>query len=172
MYFQRYVLKALSFSSPKIQRLVTPLRLQRRRHLHSVKRRRLEHQKEQKAEYEYVYLINRLYTIGTYLPPVLCLPSVLLRRRKRLLPSRRHTRSAYLFNDLFLLNFTHFVSIFQDCVISLIISRLYLNFLSLPLSKSRGMYLAGGCRDFSLHTWSHMFSLFTMSYGLLCTIIS
>ncbi|KIM35681.1 hypothetical protein M413DRAFT_32337 [Hebeloma cylindrosporum] len=36
--------------APKIQRLVTPLRLQRRRHLNSLKRRRLEHQKEQKAE--------------------------------------------------------------------------------------------------------------------------
>ncbi|KAG6855821.1 hypothetical protein H0H87_010527 [Tephrocybe sp. NHM501043] len=38
--------------NPKIQRLVTPLRLQRRRHLHSLKRRRIEHQKEQKAEFE------------------------------------------------------------------------------------------------------------------------
>jgi small subunit ribosomal protein S6e len=40
--------------APKIQRLVTPQRLQRRRHLNSLKRRRLDHQKEQKAEYEYV----------------------------------------------------------------------------------------------------------------------
>ncbi|KAG6868034.1 hypothetical protein C0993_008154 [Termitomyces sp. T159_Od127] len=38
--------------APKIQRLVTPLRLQRRRHLHSLKRRRIEHQKEQKAEFD------------------------------------------------------------------------------------------------------------------------
>ncbi|KAI0346643.1 ribosomal protein S6e [Trametopsis cervina] len=38
--------------APKIQRLVTPLRLQRRRHLRSLKRRRIDHQKEQKAEYE------------------------------------------------------------------------------------------------------------------------
>jgi len=38
--------------APKIQRLVTPERLQRRRHLHALKRRRFEHQKEQKAEYE------------------------------------------------------------------------------------------------------------------------
>jgi len=38
--------------APKIQRLVTPERLQRRRHLHSLKRRRFEHQKEQKAEYD------------------------------------------------------------------------------------------------------------------------
>ena len=38
--------------SPKIQRLVTPIRLQRRRHLRSLKRRRIEHQKEQKAEYD------------------------------------------------------------------------------------------------------------------------
>jgi small subunit ribosomal protein S6e len=39
---------------PKIQRLVTPLRLQRRRHLRALKLRRFEHQKEQKAEYECV----------------------------------------------------------------------------------------------------------------------
>ncbi|OCH94032.1 ribosomal protein S6e [Obba rivulosa] len=38
--------------APKIQRLVTPQRLQRRRHLHSLKRRRIERQKEQKAEYD------------------------------------------------------------------------------------------------------------------------
>ncbi|KAF5378728.1 hypothetical protein D9615_006879 [Tricholomella constricta] len=38
--------------APKIQRLVTPLRLQRRRHLRSLKRRRLEHQKEQKSEFD------------------------------------------------------------------------------------------------------------------------
>jgi len=38
--------------APKIQRLVTPIRLQRRRHLRSLKRRRLESQKEQKAEYD------------------------------------------------------------------------------------------------------------------------
>jgi len=38
--------------APKIQRLVTPLRLQRRRHLNSLKRHRVEHQKEQKAEYD------------------------------------------------------------------------------------------------------------------------
>ncbi|KAF8996179.1 40s ribosomal protein s6-b [Cyathus striatus] len=38
--------------APKIQRLVTPLRLQRRRHLRSLKRRKLEHQKEQKGEYD------------------------------------------------------------------------------------------------------------------------
>ncbi|KAJ3753821.1 40s ribosomal protein s6-b [Lentinula raphanica] len=38
--------------APKIQRLVTSMRLQRRRHLCSIKRRKLEHQKEQKAEYD------------------------------------------------------------------------------------------------------------------------
>ncbi|KAJ7590877.1 40S ribosomal protein S6 [Mycena floridula] len=38
--------------APKIQRLVTPIRLQRRRHLRSLKRRRIEHQKEQKTEYD------------------------------------------------------------------------------------------------------------------------
>ncbi|KAG6845381.1 hypothetical protein H0H87_010096 [Tephrocybe sp. NHM501043] len=36
----------------KIQRLVTPLRLLRRCHLHSHKRRRNEHQREQKIEFE------------------------------------------------------------------------------------------------------------------------
>ncbi|KAF8531089.1 putative RPS6B-40s ribosomal protein S6 [Gautieria morchelliformis] len=38
--------------APKIQRLVTPMRLQRRRHLRSLNRRRMDRQKEQKAEYE------------------------------------------------------------------------------------------------------------------------
>jgi len=38
--------------APKIQRLVTPVRLQRRRHLRSLNRRRMERQKEQKAEFD------------------------------------------------------------------------------------------------------------------------
>jgi len=38
--------------APKIQRLVTPVRLQRRRHLRSLKRRRVERQKEQKTEFD------------------------------------------------------------------------------------------------------------------------
>ncbi|KAJ2914113.1 hypothetical protein MD484_g6288, partial [Candolleomyces efflorescens] len=38
--------------APKIQRLVTPLRLQRRRHLNALKRHRIERQKEQKGEYD------------------------------------------------------------------------------------------------------------------------
>jgi len=38
--------------APKIQRLVTPIRLQRRRHLRSLKNRRLDAQKAQKSEYE------------------------------------------------------------------------------------------------------------------------
>ncbi|KAH0826752.1 40S ribosomal protein S6 [Lanmaoa asiatica] len=38
--------------APKIQRLVTPIRLQRRRHLRALNRRRFDHQKEQKSEYE------------------------------------------------------------------------------------------------------------------------
>lgn len=37
---------------PKIQRLVTPQRLQRKRHLQSLKKRRTEAQKEHKADYE------------------------------------------------------------------------------------------------------------------------
>ena len=44
------------YRSPKIQRLVTPVRLQRRRHLRALKRRRIDRQKEQKAEYECVSL--------------------------------------------------------------------------------------------------------------------
>ncbi|KZP23195.1 hypothetical protein FIBSPDRAFT_858834 [Athelia psychrophila] len=36
--------------APIIQRLVTPIRLHRRRHLHSLRKRRIEHQKEQKME--------------------------------------------------------------------------------------------------------------------------
>ncbi|WVF69205.1 hypothetical protein IAT40_003981 [Kwoniella sp. CBS 6097] len=38
--------------APKIQRLVTPLRLQRKRHLRSLKKRRTEAQKETVAEYK------------------------------------------------------------------------------------------------------------------------
>jgi len=38
--------------APKIQRLVTPERLQRRRHLLSLKKRHFQAQKEQKAEYD------------------------------------------------------------------------------------------------------------------------
>lgn len=38
--------------APKIQRLVTPQRLQRKRHLRSLKKRRAESQKEAKAEYD------------------------------------------------------------------------------------------------------------------------
>ncbi|KAF9553414.1 ribosomal protein S6e [Agrocybe pediades] len=45
--------------APKIQRLVTPLRLQRRRHLLSLKKRKIEAQKEQKAEYD-VLLAKRV----------------------------------------------------------------------------------------------------------------
>ncbi|KAG8811029.1 40S ribosomal protein S6 [Serendipita sp. 400] len=38
--------------APKIQRLVTPIRLQRRRHLRALKNRKLDAQKAQKTEYE------------------------------------------------------------------------------------------------------------------------
>jgi len=38
--------------APKIQRLVTPIRLQRRRHLRALKNRKLDLQKAQRAEYE------------------------------------------------------------------------------------------------------------------------
>lgn len=47
-----YLDRTHNLCRPKIQRLVTPLRLQRRRHLNSLKKRRLDHQKEQKVEYD------------------------------------------------------------------------------------------------------------------------
>jgi len=52
------------------------MRLQRRRHLRSLKRRKLESQKEQKAEYEYVSLI-----FGMMLDPNILLLSALLAKR-------------------------------------------------------------------------------------------
>ena len=56
VFIYLYMLRLLTLTSrPKIQRLVTPLRLQRRRHLRSVKRRKLDSQKEQKSDYEYVF---------------------------------------------------------------------------------------------------------------------
>jgi small subunit ribosomal protein S6e len=63
---------------PKIQRLVTPQRLQRRRHLNSVKRRRLDHQKEQKAEYEYVSPTIHALAPSNLLPTTL---SIILAKR-------------------------------------------------------------------------------------------
>ncbi|KAG6815753.1 hypothetical protein H0H87_011646 [Tephrocybe sp. NHM501043] len=39
-------------SSPKIQHLVTPLRLRHRRHPHCLRRYRSEHQKEKKTKFE------------------------------------------------------------------------------------------------------------------------
>jgi len=45
--------------APKIQRLVTPIRLQRSRHLSSLKNRRIHQQKAQKAEYDAI-LAKRL----------------------------------------------------------------------------------------------------------------
>ncbi|KZP11319.1 hypothetical protein FIBSPDRAFT_988064 [Athelia psychrophila] len=38
--------------APEIQTLVTPIRLHRRGHLHSLKKRKIEYQKEQKTEYD------------------------------------------------------------------------------------------------------------------------
>lgn len=43
--------KKQKFKAPKIQRLITPLRLQRKRHVVSMKRRRTAKNKEQAAEY-------------------------------------------------------------------------------------------------------------------------
>jgi len=45
--------------APKIQRLITPQRLQRKRHLRSLKIRKTEAQKEQKAEYEKVVTLRQ-----------------------------------------------------------------------------------------------------------------
>ncbi|KZP23164.1 hypothetical protein FIBSPDRAFT_463124 [Athelia psychrophila] len=45
--------------APEIQTLVTPIRFQRRRHLHSLKHRRIEHQKEQKMEFD-VHIAKRV----------------------------------------------------------------------------------------------------------------
>ena len=83
-------------SSPKIQRLVTPLRLQRRRHLLALKKRRLEHQKEQKAEYEYVhaFLGSFLILIFVFPTPASSSPSVLPRRKPRPPPSKHPTTRA------------------------------------------------------------------------------
>ena len=83
-------------SSPKIQRLVTPLRLQRRRHLHSLKKRKLEHQKEQKAEYEYVLTFLSPFLILIFVLPTLASssPSVLPRKKPRPPPSKHRTRRA------------------------------------------------------------------------------
>ncbi len=83
------------FTSPKIQRLVTPLRLQRRRHLRSLKIRRLEHQKEQKAEFECVVSVlpSNNVSLSTFHPAPLS-QNASQRRRKRSLPSRHHIRSA------------------------------------------------------------------------------
>ena len=78
---------------PKIQRLVTPLRLQRRRHLRALKLRRLEHQKEQKAEYEcvpFLFSLPMKLIFGILVP---FLQNVSQRRRRKLLRSKHHTRS-------------------------------------------------------------------------------
>jgi hypothetical protein len=86
---------------PKIQRLVTPRRLQRRRHLNAIKRRRLDHQKEQKAEYECVeFAIYRFTAASHHASLALCSRSVLRRRRRRLLPTRHtFTRSERIVRD-------------------------------------------------------------------------
>jgi hypothetical protein len=78
---------------PKIQRLVTPIRLQRRRHLLSLKRRRLEHQKEQKSEYEYVvHPFPLLFHQSNIHLTVLSSPNVSQRKRQRPQRSRRRTK--------------------------------------------------------------------------------
>jgi len=77
-------------SRPKIQRLVTPQRLQRRRRIRTAKRQNLERQKENKAEYEYVTSLLPLSKLIDH--AVLSLPSVSLRRRQKQLQQRQPTR--------------------------------------------------------------------------------
>lgn len=63
-FFISLLFLTMAICSPKIQRLVTPIRLQRRRHLRSLKNRKLDVQKAQRAEYECVYLFflsKRMY---------------------------------------------------------------------------------------------------------------
>lgn len=62
--------------SPKIQRLVTPERLQRRRHLRSLKKRKTEQQKVQVAEYKCVASLRvvvccQTLTLASFLRTVL-----------------------------------------------------------------------------------------------------
>jgi hypothetical protein len=93
---ERRVADLLGIYRPKIQRLVTPLRLQRRRHLRALKIRRLEHQKEQKAEYECVSSPFRLPIKPNFSILVPSLQNELQRRRRKLLRSKHHTRSVSL----------------------------------------------------------------------------
>lgn len=95
--------------SPKIQRLVTPVRLQRRRHLRAIKVRRIERQREQKTEYECVssFCILPSHRHLKSLSSARCSPSVLPRRRRRSPPSRRPTRSASSLSPLTFTPFTH-----------------------------------------------------------------
>lgn len=79
------------FFSAKIQRLVTPIRLQRRRHLRSLKRRKLESQKEQKAEFEYALSFPSMI-VNLIQCSVPSSPSVSQRRRPRSPPSKHRTR--------------------------------------------------------------------------------
>lgn len=81
---------------PKIQRLVTPLRLQRRRHLRALKIRRFEHQKEQKAEYEYVSSSFSSLRSLCWAFSVPLSQNVSQKRRRRLLRSKHHIRSVSL----------------------------------------------------------------------------
>lgn len=83
--------------SPKIQRLVTPERLQRRRHLRSLKRRKTEQQKVQVAEYKCVLPSSSFRRSRTNLRSLagLSSPSASLRRRSRS-RSPRTRRSASL----------------------------------------------------------------------------
>ncbi len=99
---------------PKIQRLVTPLRLQRRRHLRSLKIRRLEHQKEQKAEYECVL------TLFFFLKPMSGLFSALIAKRiaekkeKVAAIKASHKKCVYLYLNISSAARLTFYS--QDCI--------------------------------------------------------
>jgi hypothetical protein len=75
---------------PKIQRLVTPVRLQRRRHVRAIKRHRIERQKEQKTEYEYAKFQGHALFTDNFL--VFYSPSALPTKKPRSPPSRHLIR--------------------------------------------------------------------------------
>ena len=66
----RAIFLNVMFYSPKIQRLVTPLRLQRRRHLRAIKLRRIERSKEQVKEYKCVLRPVYIWLIVSDLPVI------------------------------------------------------------------------------------------------------
>lgn len=113
---QWYLISLNAFSHnyrPKIQRLVTPERLQRRRRVRVIKRQNFERQKENKSEYEYVISLLPLLELINY--AVLSLPSVSPRRRQKQLQQRQPTRPPHKSS---LLTYMPFVSDFSFMICS------------------------------------------------------